>query len=293
LNTIILDAAMGTRLLELGHTLEAPFWSAAVLDDDPEAVAAVHCENIEAGAHVLTTNTFRTTPYVFHEAGFNGVEAHNRARALTLLAIRLAWKCIKESGQELRIAGSIAPLADCYKPEDYPGNIIARPWHDAQLDNLDHQATDILLLETMNSAREARLLVELALRREKEIWVSFVLNEEAQIFNGDDLISTAIDLERLGIDAIGVNCSSPDLSLKALGKLREAVDLPLVVYPNLGKSSRTDGELKTSLTPKQFVEWTETATQAGAQIIGACCGSNHTHIEALAAAIPEPEEVDS
>ncbi|MBT3629697.1 MAG: homocysteine S-methyltransferase family protein, partial [Candidatus Marinimicrobia bacterium] len=113
MSAIILDSAMGSRLEEMGHKLSAPLWSATVLQSNPEDIIQIHKENIEAGAQVITTNTFRTTPYALHQAGLSGVDAHTRARALTLLAIRLAWKTVQESGKDIKIAASIAPLADC------------------------------------------------------------------------------------------------------------------------------------------------------------------------------------
>lgn len=281
MSTIILDSAMGTRLEEMGHKLTEPLWSATVLQSDPDAIVKIHKENIEAGAQVITTNTFRTTPYALHKAGLSGVDAHTRARALTLLAIRLAWKTVKESGKDIKIAAAIAPLADCWRPEDFPGNIISRPWHDAQLDNLAHGSTDILLLETMNSAREAKGLTELALRYEKPVWVSFVLNGEGEIYNGDDLVSTAVFLEKRGVSAIGVNCSDLNSSRIALTNLREAVSIPLLTYPNVGHSE-TSKKKPPKISPEDFVSWANEVKELGVEFIGACCGSDHTHIKALA-----------
>jgi len=278
---VILDSAMGTRLEEMGHKLAAPLWSATVLQSNPEDITQIHRENIEAGAQVITTNTFRTTPYALHQAGLSGVDAHTRARALTLLAIRLAWKTVKESGKDIKIAAAIAPLADSWRPQDFPGTIISRPWHDAQLDNLAHHSTDILLLETMNSAREAKGLTDLALRYEKPVWVSFALNPEGQIYNGDELLKTATYLEKKGVSAIGVNCSNLDVSKTALRELREVVSIPLLAYPNVelgAKSQKKNGKI----SPEQFLEWAQEIQEIGVEFIGACCGSDHTHIKALA-----------
>ncbi len=280
MSAIILDSAMGSRLEEMGHKLTAPLWSATVLQAKPEDIIQIHKENIEAGAQVITTNTFRTTPYALHQAGLSGVDAHTRARALTLLAIRLAWKTVKESGKDIKIAASIAPLADCWSPQDFPGNIISRPWHDAQLDNLAHHSTDILLLETMNSAREAKGLTELALRYDKPVWVSFTLNGEGEIYNGDQLVPTAKFLEKKGVSAIGVNCSNLKISETALKALRDELSIPLLAYPNMGHTETKKKAKKTS--PKDFVAWADAMQNLGVEFIGACCGSNHTHIKALA-----------
>lgn len=284
MSAIILDSAMGTRLEAMGHKLTSPLWSATVLQSKPEDIIQIHKENIEAGAQVITTNTFRTTPYALHKAGLSGVDAHTRARALTLLAIRLAWKTVKESGKDIKIAASIAPLADCWEPQEFPGNIISRPWHDAQLDNLAHHSTDILLLETMNSAREAKGLTDLALRYDKPVWVSFVLNGDGNIYNGDDLISTAKYLEKKGVSAIGVNCSNLEESKQALAQLREAISIPLLAYPNVGPDGPESSKQKKkkTVTPAAFATWSEEVQELGVEFIGACCGSDYSHIKALA-----------
>lgn len=282
MNTIILDSAMGTRLEDMGHKLSTPLWSATILQSNPEDIVQIHKENIEAGAQVIITNTFRTTPYALHAAGLSGVDAHTRARALTLLAIRLAWKTVKESGKDIKIAAAIAPLADSWRPQDFPGNIISRPWHDAQLDNLAHNSTDILLLETMNSAREAKGLTELALRYEKPVWVSFALNGEGEIFNGDELITTAKFLEKRGVSAIGVNCSSFESSQIALTALRDAVSIPLLASPSLEPGRENKKKKSTKISPEDFAVWAAGIKDLGVEFIGACCGSDHTHIKALA-----------
>ncbi len=282
MNAIILDSAMGSRLEEMGHKLTAPLWSATVLQSKPEDITQIHKENIEAGAQVITTNTFRTTPYALHQAGLSGVDAHTRARALTLLAIRLAWKAVQESGKDIKIAASIAPLVDCWTPQEFPGNIISRPWHDAQLDNLAHHSTDILLLETMNSAREAKGLTELALRYEKPVWVSFALNGEGNIYNGDDIVTTAKFLEKKGVSAIGVNCSNLEVSKMALSELREAVSVPLLAYPNVELEPPEGKKKKKKVKLADFITWSEEVKEMGVEFIGGCCGSNHTHIKALA-----------
>ncbi|MCF7826001.1 MAG: homocysteine S-methyltransferase family protein [Candidatus Marinimicrobia bacterium] len=284
MRAVILDSAMGSRLEEMGHKLTAPLWSATVLQSNPEDISKIHKENIEAGAQVITTNTFRTTPYALHQAGLSGVDAHTRARALTLLAIRLAWKTVQESGKDVKIAASIAPLADCWSPKEFPGNIISRPWHDAQLDNLAHHSTDMLLLETMNSAREAKGLTDLALRYEKPVWVSFTLNGEGNIYNGDDLVATARYLEKKGVSAIGVNCSNLEVSKMALGELRQAISVPLLAYPNL-QLEQAEGKKKkknNKVSPAAFAIWAAEVKELGVEFIGACCGSNYTHIKALA-----------
>ncbi len=286
MSIIKLDSAMGTRLIEKGHKLEVPTWSAMALEDDIDAVEQIHAENIAAGADVITTNTFRTTPYAFHQL-MSGVEAHTRARQFTLLAIRVAQKAVKESGRDVKIAASITTLGDCYNPDEFPGIIAGRPWHDAQLDNLAHKVVDIILAETINSSREARLIADLALMREKPVWMSLVLNEDGQLLSGDNLTDLAKRLEHMGIDAIGVNCSSPAIVLEAVKRLRDAVKLPLIAYPNLGQSHHHDDKIGKIISPSVFADWAGEVIEAGAEIVGGCCGSNYKHIAALSGLLEE------
>jgi len=140
------------------------------------------------------------------------------------------------------------------------------------------------LLETMNSAREAKGLTELALRYDKPVWVSFALNGEGNIYNGDDIVTTAKFLEKKGVSAIGVNCSNLEVSKMALGELREAVSIPLLAYPNV-ELEQPEGKRKKKIkkvTPTAFVAWSEEVKELGVEFIGACCGSDHSHIKALA-----------
>jgi len=272
---------MGTRLAEMGYDLQPPLWSASVLEKATQAVFEVHWENISAGARIITTNTFRTTPYTFHRLGLRGVEAHHRARILSMRAIHMAHQAVQRAAVPVQVAASITDLEDCYRPQDYPGNVAARPWHDAQLDILDHPWVDLFLLETMNSRRETLLLAELALDRSKPVWVSFVLNEKGEILRGDDLVATARRLEQMGVAAIGINCSPLEVTMKALARLREAVNLPIMVYPNLGYSERDSGLIEQVVEPEQFADWAMKAAETGADIIGACCGSRAEHIAAV------------
>jgi 5-methyltetrahydrofolate--homocysteine methyltransferase len=136
----------------------------------------------------------------------------------------------------------------------------------------------------MNSAREAKGLTELALRYEKPVWVSFALNGEGNIYNGDDIVTTAKFLEKKGVSAIGVNCSNLEVSKMALSELRGAVSVPLLAYPNVElEQPETKRKKKIKkVTPAAFVTWSEEVKELGVEFIGACCGSDHTHIKALA-----------
>ncbi len=276
---VLLDSAMGTRLEEMGLTFTEPLWTAKAVESHIDKVMAIHKENIDAGAQIITTASTRTTPFAYHKAGYSGVESHTLARNFTTKTIRAAQKSIKDSGKDVKIAGCITTLGECLKPEEYPGGIFGRPWHDAQLDVLDDKNVDVILAESINGFREAKLITDLALKRTKPIWLCFLLKDEATIWNGDDLVTSAVKLEKIGVSAVGVNCTTTQASLKAIKLLKAAVSIPIIVLPNLGKSTVKSKKMGAIMPPDQFAEWTKKAVKAGATIIGACGGSNAEHIK--------------
>ncbi|MEK9139284.1 MAG: homocysteine S-methyltransferase family protein, partial [Bacteroidota bacterium] len=113
---LILDGAMGTELQRRGVDTGLPLWSANALMVHPEVILQIHKEYIEAGADIITTNTFRTTRRTFQRANLP-----DRSHALTKTALKLAQQA-RESfpDRQLLVAGSIAPVEDCYRPDLVP-----------------------------------------------------------------------------------------------------------------------------------------------------------------------------
>jgi S-methylmethionine-dependent homocysteine/selenocysteine methylase len=114
---VLLDGAMGTELERRGVPTKLPLWSAQALVSAPDRVREVHEEYVRAGAEILTANTFRTTPRSLRSAGMDG-----QADRLTELAITLCREARARAGldREVSIAGSMAPLEDCYRPDLAP-----------------------------------------------------------------------------------------------------------------------------------------------------------------------------
>jgi S-methylmethionine-dependent homocysteine/selenocysteine methylase len=121
-NLVILDSAMGTELQFRRADLSLPLWSARAIVENPQLVRSIYDENIQAGADIITTNTFRTQRVTFEKAGYNLEEKNFRETAFefTRLAVNIAKEAVKSSKRKVLIAGGIAPLEDCYKPELVP-----------------------------------------------------------------------------------------------------------------------------------------------------------------------------
>ncbi|RME22190.1 MAG: homocysteine S-methyltransferase family protein, partial [Deltaproteobacteria bacterium] len=133
MHPILLDGPMGTELARRGVDTPAPGWSAWALERAPDVVAAIHADYAAAGATVHTVNSFRTQPRWFPDTW----------RALVHRAVTLARRAVPETH---RIAGSIAPLEDCYSPWLSPPD--PRPEHRQLARALAAEGVDLLLVET-------------------------------------------------------------------------------------------------------------------------------------------------
>lgn len=272
---ILLDGAMGTELEQRTVDVSLPLWSAAVVEHHPEIVEEVHSDYLAVGAEVLTTATFRTTPRTFMKITSNFREAVSRAKEATLVAVSLAMKAAQ--GQAW-VAGSMAPLEDCYRPELFPGVAEASFEFRELAEWLMEGGVDFYLIEAMTRIDETITALQstgdLGLPR----WVSFILADAEHLLSGDKLARAVISVSEHGADAVLVNCTDPLVSIEALEIIQRFTSLPLGLYPNLVISDTKS----TYYSLKDFEQIMRNAVRKGARIIGSCCGSSPAHIATLA-----------
>src|SRR5687768_5990580 len=140
---------MGSDLDRRGLRMSLPLWSAVGLLERPDLVRQIHLENLLAGADIITTDTFRTTARTLRKAGLDP----GRAPELDALAVRLAAEARTEAAiPEAWIAGSIAPLEDCYLPTFETPSDVALAEHQAQAGSLAAAGVDLIMVETMPTA---------------------------------------------------------------------------------------------------------------------------------------------
>lgn len=283
---ILLDGAMGTELERRGVDTSLPLWSAAALDVAPHVVQQIHLEHILAGAQVITTNTFRTNLRALRKAGI----AH-RMRELTFRAVVLARAAIEASGRQglVRIAGSMAPVEDCYTPELVPSDAELRAEHALLARYLAEAGVDLLLIETQNTAREAVAAARAAAETGKPFWVSFTLDAENRLLSGELLAEAVRAVLPLGPQAILVNCIPTAQMREAMRLLRRLVPptIPIGAYANAGRVDEATGvwTMEGGDTPEGYAEAAQQWLAEGATIIGGCCGTTPEHIAALSAAL--------
>lgn len=275
---LILDGALGTELERRGFDARPPLWSTWALIEQPDLIKQIHIDYVNAGADILTTATFRTTRYALAKVGMA-----NRSRELTRLAVTLAHEAALEAGPSRRVfvAGSIAPLEDCYHPEHTPGDAVLIPEFTHAAGQLADAGVDIVLVETQNSSREAQVTAAAAMMVGRPVWVSLMPRSDRELFNGESLRETAVALRSQGVAAILLNCCPPSVARAAFRSLLKALPgLKLGVYPNFSSPEGDPWHFNAIPSPDGFAEWARPML-ADAAVIGACCGSRPEHIAAL------------
>lgn len=272
----LLDGATGTELNRRGIDTGLPLWSANALITDTglNVLRQVHLDYLNAGADIITTNTFRTNRRVLVGKGFS-------ANELTLRAVATAREAVAEFGKSALVAGSLSSLEDCYRPDLVPPAEDCLAEHTERIQHLMEGGVDLLLIETMNSIREAVIAAEIATATGLPTWVSFVCDERGRILSGESLTQAAEKLLPLGVKALGVNCMPAHTIAQPLTELRAICgeEFPLMAYGNIGHVDDEQGWVNTDSTnPEGYLEH---AQSWPAQIIGACCGSTPAHIRKL------------
>ena len=224
---IVMDGGMGTEILRRGVPTTLPLWSAEALLTHPAVVQKIHEDYIAAGAEIIITDTFRTTRWAFTKKG-----QADKAHDMTLLACQLVHQAIEQvkPAHPVYIAGSMAPLEDCYSPELTPSIEHLAQEHYAYARDLKAGGVDFLLLETMITLRETMAAIQAAKELAMPFAVSFCTNPQTALLGGETLENALKEVEQYDPLFIGVNCVSPETATHTLQALRKITRRPLSVY---------------------------------------------------------------
>jgi len=276
---LLLDGATGTELERRGVPTGLPLWSAPALIEHPQVVEAIHADYVAAGAEVLTANTFRTQRRTLERGALAG-----RAAELTERAVALARNAADGAGAGARVyvLGSAPTLEDCYRPDLVPDDETLAREHAEHALHLAAAGVDAVLVETMNTIREALAALRAARRAGVPALVSFVCWEGARLLSGEPL-SAALDAVAAEDPlAVGVNCLPPS-NVPACLETLAAQPLPFAVYANLGEPDDETGFTRSEdCSPTAFATRAATWVDGGARIVGGCCGTEPGHIRAVA-----------
>jgi S-methylmethionine-dependent homocysteine/selenocysteine methylase len=230
----------------------------------------------------------------------------HRARELTFKAMALAQQAVFASQQRqgdretkeqceifpvpssphppVKIAGSMAPVEDCYSPDLVPSDDELAAEHGELARHLADANVDLILAETHNTIREAVAAARAAHATGKPLWVSFTLGPDDHLLSGEALPDAVCAILPFDPQAVLVNCIPVAQVLSALRILRAATPahIPIGAYGNVGHVDETVGwTLTDAVTPAAYATAARVWRDLGATIIGGCCGTTPAHIRAL------------
>ena len=290
----ILDGGMGRELERRGAPFKQPEWSALAMMEAPETVKEVHKAFIAAGSRVITTNSYALVPFHIGEAVFQ-----QRVTELVIESARVAREAAEEANEDVKVAGSLAPLFGSYRADLYEADRaeqIARPIIEALAPRVDLwlNETQSLLAETL----QIKALVDEIDGQDKPYWVSFTLEDaevtdQPRLRSGETVKEAVAAMAKAGVNGILFNCCQPEIiadaiqiSKDVLSKINDQIQLGAYANafpPQPKNATANDGldELRKDLSPDSYLVWAQRWKEQGATLIGGCCGIGPEHIKAL------------
>ncbi len=279
---LLFDGGMGSLLqangLKPGELPET--WNVTHSD----LIVKLHREYLEAGADMIKTNTF----------GANGLK-YNKDKEFDLEQIvTVAMKNAREavdtaaytSGRSKgAIALDIGPTGKLLKPL---GDLDFEDAYElfSQVVRIgEREGADLILIETMSDSYEAKAAVLAAKENSSlPVFVTMIFDDKGKLLTGGNVESTVALLEGLGVDALGINCGLGPVQMKGILKdIMKVVSLPVIVNPNAGLPRSEGGKTVYDIDADEFARVMKEIVEAGACIIGGCCGTTPEHIEKMAA----------
>ena len=287
----ILDGGMGRELHRMGAPFKQPEWSALALMLEPESVKRAHQRFVDAGAQVITTNSYALVPFHIGEAKFEA-----EGRKLADLAGRMARAASRGPRHTAQVAGSLPPLFGSYRPDlfdEAKAPALIRPLIEGLSPHVD-----LWLAETQSCLAETSFARQALAADQRPFWVSFTLDDDNEdlarpkLRSGECVAAAVTAMLELGVAAVLFNCSQPEIMEGAVDAARAVRDAHgfkarIGVYANAFPPQRDEAaneglsDIRADLTPARYAQFAKAWAQHGADIIGGCCGIGPEHIAAL------------
>jgi len=280
---LLADGGMGTLLFSRGIPQRACLDELAATR--PDLVATVHREYLEAGAELIETLTFGANRFRLEGFGLESEAAWFNRRAA-----QVAREARDVSGRDAWVAGSVGPLGPPTRELRHHDPSAIRAAFREQIDALLEGGVDLLVIETFFDLDHLRLAIDEARRAsDVPLIASMTFGEDLVLADGTTPETAVIALEAAGVDAIGVNCGvGPRACLDALDAMpRDPGSAPRSIMPNAGLPQRLEGRFVYAAEPDYFADMVPNLLEAGATIIGGCCGTTPAHVAAMRHALDD------
>ena len=269
------DGAVGTLLGERGVGFGHPYARANL--SHPEMVAGIHEEYLRAGASAVETNTFSANRFK--------LEIHDleeRVREVNLAGARLACQAVKNAGGEASLVlGAIGPLGRPLAPIGPVGPGEAREVFLEQAEALLEGGADALLLETFTDLAELRLAYEAVRYLGAPVLAYKTFVEDGETLAEGLPKRAAREISSWGVDLTGANCTvGPQRMVEIAGQMSAGAG-PVAAFPNPGLPQLVGGQVRFRRNTDHFAQYGVKLAEAGARLIGGCCGTTPAHVHAL------------
>ena len=285
---ILADGAMGTILHARGIGFDKCFDELNL--SNPGAVAEIHRAYIEAGAQLIITNTFGANRF---KLGKHGLQDH--VDELNRAGVDLAKRVVSASFKEVLIAGDVGPLGVRIAPYGRVKPEVAREAFAEQIRALAESGANLIVLETFSDLYEIKEAIKAARQVcDLPLVASVTFTRDDRTVLGDDPALVARRLNETGVDVIGVNCSGgPAQLLRLLKQMKQAVpEANLWVKPNAGWPEQVGGRIMYPADAEYFGDYALSFREAGASVVGGCCGTTPQHIAAMRKALDTAPQID-
>lgn len=271
-NFLIFDGAMGTMLQSLG--LKVGELPESVNIKEPEKVIEVHKRYINAGAKVITTNTFGANELKLKDTGFEVEE-------IISSAVSNAKEAIKN--EDVFIALDIGPIGRLLEPMGDLKFERAYEIFKRQIVQGVNSGVDLILIETMTDLYEAKAAILAAKENSNlPVFCTMSFQEDGRTFTGCTALTMTTVLQGLGVDALGVNCSlGPKEMEPIISEILKVSKIPVMVQANAGIPRICNKDTIYDISPKEFASYSRRFLENGVKIIGGCCGTNDEYIKSI------------
>jgi len=273
---IVSDGATGTNLIQRG--LEQGVTAENWVLEKPEKIKNLYLDFIKAGSEIILTSTFGASEIRLEQSGLR-----SKYQQVNQVAVTLAKEATKNT--DVLVAGSIGPLGQMLEPFGTLEISEAEGYYARQAAVLCTSGVDIIVIETQFDLNEAIAAISgVKSTCDQALVCSFSFDRGVKTMMGVGPSSFAKEMEGLGISAIGINCGkSLDDNYIALSELSNATDIPIWFKPNAGLPHLDkSGQPAYDISPEQMAKNIPNWINAGARIIGGCCGTTPEHLKAMA-----------
>ena len=268
---LLLDGAIGSYLQQQGLAIDDVLWTTNINHSNPNTIVQTHLDYIEAGADIITTNTFRTNPSSLLKAGKNNAERYVKD------AVELAKQAAL--GKNVLIAGSNAPAEDCYQIKRILYHKELQINHVNHIDLLIDSGVDFVLNETQSHFDELRIICDHCDKNKIPYAISLYVNRSMELLSGENLETALSFLNDYNVLAVGLNCLSPELFHKIIGSIQLAERWGF--YLNCGSGKLTDKNIECEIQPDEYLDIVKKSMLYKPSFIGSCCGSNPSHTKKI------------